>query len=132
MLLGAILALPSNYSDMLRGERQIQAAPRLVRQAEQFLEAHARKPITISDVVAECGCSRRTLFNAFRQHRGYTPMQFLAETRLKVARYALLGSSPTDTVASIAAACGFSHLGRFAEAYCKRFGEKPSDTMRQA
>ena len=121
-----------NYSDLLRGGRQIQTAPRLVRRAEHFLEANATKPITISDVVAECGCSRRALFNAFRQHRGYAPLQFLAVARLKSARNALLCASPTDNVSSIAFACGFSHLGRFAEAYRKRFGEKPSETMRRA
>jgi AraC-like DNA-binding protein len=132
MLLGAILALPSNVSDVLHGGREVQAAPLLVRRAEQFLEAHATEPITISDVVAECSCSRRALFHAFRQHRGYTPLQFLAEARLKSARNAMLCSSPTDTVTSIALACGFSHLGRFAEAYRKRFAEKPSETMRKA
>ena len=132
MPLNAILTTPNNYSDVLRGGREKQTAPRLVRRAEQFLEANAAKPIKMSDVVAECGCSRRALFNAFRRHRGYTPLQFLAETRLESARDALMRSSPTDTVASIALTCGFSHLGRFAEAYRKRFGEKPSETMRKA
>jgi len=131
LLLNAILALPSNYSNLLRSERQMQTAPQLVRRAEEFLEANATEPITISDVVAECGCSRRSLFASFRQHRGYTPLQFLKEARLKAAREALLRASPNESVSSVALACGFSHLGRFAEAYRKRFGEKPSETMRK-
>jgi len=131
MLLSAILALPSNCSDLLRGGCPVQTAPWLVRRAEQFLEANATEPITVSDVVKECGCSRRSLFASFRQHRGYTPLQFLKEARLKSAREALLRSSPDESVSSVALACGFSHLGRFAEAYRKRFGEKPSETMRK-
>lgn len=131
MLLSAILSLPNNYSDVLRAGREFQVAPRRVRLAEHFMEAHATEPITISDVVAECDCSRRALFAAFRRHRAYTPFQFLAESRLKAAREALLRSIPTDTVASIALACGFSHLGRFSKTYRDRFGETPSTTMRR-
>ncbi len=131
MLLGAIASLGSNRADLFLEEFQAQNAPRLVRRAEEFMEAYAAEPITISDIVIECGCSRRTLFNAFRKHRGYTPMQFLAEFRLCSARTALQSPSPTDTVTSIAYAYGFSHPGRFAVAYRARFGEKPSETLRK-
>jgi AraC-like DNA-binding protein len=131
LLLSAIVALPNNYSNDLIGDRQRPVAPSLVRRAEEYFEAHATEPITISDVVAQCGCSRKTLFNAFRRHRSYTPMQFLAATRLRAAREALQSSSPSDNVTSIAHACGFSHLGRFSEAYLRRYGESPSETLRK-
>lgn len=130
MLIGAIAALSGNYGELLE-EKPSTDVPRLVRQAEEFMEAHATEPITISDLVAECGCSRRALFNAFRRYRGYAPLQFLAEARLRSARDALRVAAPTSTVTSIALECGFSHLGRFAEAYRKRFGESPSDTLRR-
>jgi AraC-like DNA-binding protein len=132
MLLNALLSLPSNYTDELMGGRRLCVAPRLVRRAEEFLDAHATEPITISDIVAQCGCSRRALFSAFRRFRGYTPMQFLADARLKTAREALFCASQSDTVSSIAYACGFSHPGRFSDAYRRRFGESPSETMRKA
>ena len=132
MLLSAILSLPSNYSEALRGGRCHPAELKVVRRAEEFLQAHATEPITMSDVVAECGCSRRTLFHTFRQRRGYTPMQFLQECRLNSAHAALLRSSPNQTVTSIALSCGFSHLGRFAKCYRERFGENPSATRRKS
>jgi AraC-like DNA-binding protein len=55
------------------------------------MESHAAQAITIADVVEECACSRRPLFEAFLEHRGYTPMQFLANVRLDLAREALAG-----------------------------------------
>jgi AraC-like DNA-binding protein len=132
MLLNALLALPNNYSDELMDGRRLPVAPGLVRRAEEFLEAHATEPVTISDLVAQCGCSRRAIFTAFNKYRGYTPMQFLANSRLKSAREALQSPSPGDTVSSIMYACGFSHPGRFSAAYRRRFGESPSETLRKA
>lgn len=131
MLLSLVLTLPNNYlGEILEGRRL--AAPGIVRRAEEFLEAHATEPITISDVVEACGCSRRALFNAFRKYRGYTPRQFLADSRLHRAHMALRSPSEGDTVASVAEVCGFPHLGRFSEVYRKRFGESPSATLRKA
>jgi AraC-like DNA-binding protein len=132
MLLNIFLALPNNYSDELLGNHRPTVAPALVHTMEEFLEAHATEPITISDLVAQCECSRAALFNAFRRYRDYTPMQFLAECRLKSARDALQSPSPADSVSSIAYACGFSHLGRFTANYSRRFGESPSETLRKA
>jgi AraC-like DNA-binding protein len=132
LLLSALLALPNNYSNELMGDREHSAPLRLVLRAEEYLHAHATEPITISDVVAECGCSRKALFSAFRRCRDYTPMQFLADMRLEAARVALQSPSPCDNVTSIAHACGFSHLGRFSQAYLRRFGESPSETLRKS
>ena len=132
LLLNAILSLPHNQNETLRAESPTNPVPSLVRRAEEFLEAHAIEPMTMSDVVAECGCSRRTLYSAFQRHRGYTPMEFLAERRLQSAHQLLKTASSHDSVSQIALRCGFSHLGRFAAAYRERFGEKPSETLRKS
>jgi AraC-like DNA-binding protein len=132
MLLDVLLMLPNNFSGELREGRRPAAAPGLVRRAEEFLEAHSREPVTISDVVDVCGCSRRALFTAFEKYRSYTPMQFLAQSRLRSAHMALRSPTAEDTVTSIAVACGFSHLGRFSSIYLQRYGEPPSETLRKA
>lgn len=132
MVLNTLLTLPNTFSEELMGDRQLSVAPALVRRAEEFSDAYATEPITISDLVAECNCSRNVLFSAFRKFRGYTPMQFLANSRLRSAHKALQSPSPGDTVTSIAYARGFSHLGRFSDAYHRRFGESPSETLHKA
>ena len=132
MLLSAMLWLPNTYTKVLEQAQHPTLGLPLVRRAEAYLEAHATEPITMSDLATVCGQSRVTLFKSFRKYRDYTPMQFLAECRLQKARKQLQASDSGESVTSIAYACGFSHLGRFSQAYRKRFGENPLDTLRQA
>lgn len=110
-----------------------QPAPRHVVQAERHIREHARLAPTLSQLAQAAGVSVRTLSQAFRVHRGCTPMQALREARLKGVRAELLLATPNgNTVRDIATAWGYAHLGLFAAAYRQRFGETPSQTLRQA
>jgi AraC-like DNA-binding protein len=131
-LLGALLALPHSQAEPPLGTAAPAAVTGVVRRAEEFMAAHSDEPITISDVVAQCACSRRALFHAFKKSRGYTPMEFLKERRLQAAREALTHPGPIGSVTAIAYASGFPHLGRFAAMYRERFGERPSVTLRRS
>ena len=91
------------------------------------MTAHATDPITLSDLVEVCGCSRSALYYAFSSSRGYSPMQFLASSRLELARERLM-REPDIGVTEIALDCGFGNHGRFAKAYRGQFGESPSET----
>jgi transcriptional regulator GlxA family with amidase domain len=84
----------------------------------------------MSDVAAVAGVSAGRLFAAFRTHRGCSPVTFLRARRLELARTRLI-SSPRATVAEIALACGFAHLGRFSISYRERFGESPKQTLQR-
>lgn len=127
-LISVILGLPGNLSRGLGEEPRHGYAPWVVRRAEEYITAHAADPITLSHLVAVCGCSRSLLFDAFKSSRGYTPMQFLASRRLELARERLMGE-PGATATEIALDCGFGNQGRFAKAYRGRFGESPSETL---
>ena len=132
LLLTAIVSLPSNYSEDLLSENKYSGAPRLVRQAEEFIVTHSCEPITINDILKQSGCSKKALFSNFRKYRDYTPTQFLTETRLKLAHHRLQRANPGDSVTAIAYDCGFSHMGRFSDVYRKRYGANPSETLRRA
>ncbi len=132
LLLSVLLTLPNSYSNVLSDCGSTSFAPRLVRMAEEYIEAHGTEAIDMSEVAGSCDCSRRTLFSAFRRHRDYTPSQFLMRVRLKMAREALRSPKSGDTVSSIAHRCGFLHAGRFAKIYLERFGESPSQTLRRS
>jgi AraC-like DNA-binding protein len=106
------------------------AAPRQVRLAEEFIEAHWREAITIEKLVEATGISARVLFRAFRQHRGCTPMEFAKQVRLQRARQML--SASDASVTAVAFACGFLSTGHFARAYREAFGELPSETIRRS
>lgn len=132
LLLGTILSLPSNYSEELSAPGKRSSLPAVVSRAEKYMASCADTPIAIADVLSHTGCSRKSLFENFRKFRGYTPGEFLANERLKQAHKRLSEPSESDSVTSIAYESGFSHLGRFSEVYRKRYGIRPSETLRRA
>ena len=93
------------------------------------MEDNATKPIGLTDVAAATGVSARALQLAFRRFRDTTPMARLRALRLELAREDLARDGATVT--SVAVACGFGSLGRFAADYKARFGEPPSETLRR-
>lgn len=131
MLLTALLCLPHNLREELNEDRPCAGAQSYVRRAEEYMRAHMGDPVSIVDLLRICGCSRSVLFSAFRSARGYTPMEFLSEQRLQSARERMRKPLPQDSVSSIALECGFTSLGRFAQVYRGRFGERPSMTLRK-
>jgi AraC-like DNA-binding protein len=120
------------FSDLLHAPERGNNAPWQVKLAEDYLEANWAKSVTIEDIAAKAGVSARSIFKAFRQSRGYSPMSFLKELRLKKAREMLQRAEHEASVAGIARRCGFLSLGHFARDYEKRFGERPSITLRGA
>ena len=103
-----------------------------VRRVEAYIEAHAREPIVLADLVAVAGVSVRTLQISFQKSRGLSPMAFLQQRRLACARADLLSAPPGTTVATVARRLGFVAAGRFSVAYRRRFGESPSQTLARA
>ncbi|NIV13674.1 MAG: helix-turn-helix domain-containing protein [Aliifodinibius sp.] len=132
LLMTALLTLPHNKVDHLYEDRTGMVAPAIVRRAEEYMRANLEKPLNIHDLVRICDCSRSVLFSAFRNARNYTPMEFLTEQRLHHAREQLLKSNYNVSVLSIASNCGFVSHSWFSQVYKKRFGERPSDTLRKS
>jgi AraC-like DNA-binding protein len=131
MLLTTMLSLPHSQREKLYPDHRNPVAPGIVHRAEEYMRAYLNETISIIDLLGICDCSRSSLFAAFQNSRGYTPIEFLTEQRLQNARRKLLKHPSEASVASIALECGFTHLGRFSRVYRKRFGESPSDTLRK-
>jgi transcriptional regulator GlxA family with amidase domain len=117
-----------NYSHLL--ERQpSDIAPRQVRSAEEFIEANWNEPISLEAIAAATEVSIRSLFRNFRQSRGYSPMEFLKQVRLRRAHELLERPNGATSVTEVAFHCGFGDLSRFSKYYFQAFGERPSDTL---
>lgn len=115
------------------GHRQHRPAPRAVVLAERHLREHARSAPTLTELAQAAGVSVRTLGQAFRAHRGCTPMQALREARLHGVHAELLTAAPgSTTVRDIATGWGYAHMGLFAAAYKRRFGQGPAQTLQSA
>jgi AraC-like DNA-binding protein len=120
-----------NYSHLL--ERAPRApGPWQVRLVEEYIEANWRAPLDIETLAAVTGGSTRSIFKAFKEARGVSPMAFVKRVRLENARRALQRLDEKTSVIDIASECGFLNPGHFARDYRTAFGELPSETLRQS
>ncbi len=117
-----------NYSRLLECDPSALAS-RQVRRAEEYIEANWDQPITMEDIAAVAGTSARSVFRAFRYSRGFSPMTFVKQTRLKHSQRLLQSADLTTTVKDVALTCGFSHVERFSRDCYRAFGELPSATL---
>ncbi|MCJ8150997.1 MULTISPECIES: AraC family transcriptional regulator [Shinella] len=106
------------------------AAPRYVREAERLMEERAHEAPSVADIAAQLGISARSLSDGFRRFRGVTPHDYLTARRLDGLRKALEEAPPGQTVSSIAGARGYVNLSAMTAFYRQRFGETPSQTLR--
>ena len=124
-----VMALRSAGAPEKRG-RDTDDRLHAARLAEDFALQNLDKRIGIPDLVQQAGVSERTLRTAFQDRYGHGPKAHLTVLRLNAARARLLTEDPGTSIAEIATRCGFWHLGRFAAAYRRHFGELPSETLR--
>lgn len=106
------------------------ARPRVVRRVLEELHADPARPWTASDMAAVSGVSLRRLQESFRTHLGVSPREYLLELRLARVREELRDTASARTVTDVALDWGFTHTGRFAQAYRRQYGESPSQTRR--
>ena len=132
MLVAAFLSGNAhNYSYLLEAPPP-GLTPRQVWLAESFVEANWDTPITVEALSQAVGVSARSIFKSFKQIRGYSPMAFVKDVRLRRAREMLNGAEPGATVTAVAYRCGYQNHGYFAREYRARFGESPSTTLARA
>jgi AraC-like DNA-binding protein len=103
----------------------------IVQRVDNWIRQHLSQPITLDQLCVAAGVSARTLQQACLARWGRTPLELVAARRLEAVR-ALLAAGAIPTVTEAAVRSGFSHLGRFANAYRRAFGEAPSDTLARA
>ncbi|WP_431281143.1 helix-turn-helix domain-containing protein [Humitalea sp. 24SJ18S-53] len=117
-------------SRLMSTPRATREAHRVVRAAEDYLNAHLDQPIYRDQLCRVLGVSLRKLHDAFIATVGMSPQAYLKTRRLMLTRRALqaAGTAPA-LVKSVALAHGFWHLGHFARDYRAQFGECPSATL---
>jgi len=104
----------------------------LVRRFEHKVRERIGTVVRIPELCTELGVSQRTLEYLFKEEIGMTPKQFSNVLRLNEVRRELLRrNTENQTISHVAEDCGISHLGRFAAAYLRQFGELPSETLRE-
>ena len=105
---------------------------RIVEELLGWIQANLHRPLQLRDLVAQSGYSQRSLRNIFQQRFGCSPVQWMRSQRLAAARARLQDPAPTDTVSSVAAACGYRHLSQFSRDFQLAHGLRPSELLREA
>lgn len=130
-LMSALLfCQPSNYSNQLAPNAR--PTSQVLQHATDYIESNLAGEISVGDIAQSVGVSVRTLQNQFARDLDQTPTQYVRNRRLERARSDLADASSTKgvTVTDIATRWGFTHLGRFSGIYRSRFGESPSQTLK--
>lgn len=117
---------------MLAGPRSIERYARLVSRIDEILAMHPTIAPYSEDLARECGASVRTLQTAIATIRGASLHDYLRLRRFWSVRQRLKFGGPGLTIKACALANGFWHLGEFAVAYRKIFGESPTETLARA
>ncbi len=98
--------------------------PNLI-EAVQLMEHNIEEPLSIPELSEHLGISDRELERLFKHYLQTTPSAYYRNLRLEQARWMLQQTS--DSVTSIAVACGFASLSHFTRSYHRHFGKKPSE-----
>ena len=106
--------------------------PRITKKARAVMLEQLGQPLSIPELCAHLGCSRRALQYAFQSVLGVNPVAYFRSLRLTAVRRALLHPDRSTTVRVAAVTFGFWHLPRLAHEYAKMFGELPSQTLARA
>ncbi|MCF4992603.1 helix-turn-helix domain-containing protein, partial [Pseudomonas gessardii] len=96
----------------------------------EFIEGHLGEDISIEQLMAVAKVSERSLYSLFERQVGLSPRDYVRRRKLEQV-HARLQLSTARSVTEVALDYGFMHLGRFSEAYRKRFGELPSQTWKR-
>jgi AraC family transcriptional regulator, activator of mtrCDE len=124
---------------MLRGHLEASApAEGLLRLLNQRMTAQAvlamvRDPVrawTLDDLAQTAASSRATLVRAFRKATGLSPLAFLTDLRLGLARHRL-GNGATS-IDQIAAEVGYQSQAAFSRAFLRKYGVRPGKLRQDA
>jgi len=123
--------LMASASDRFEDRSTSSMRSRCIRKAVDYIEGRAGDDgLRVSDLCAYTRVSWRTLDRAFKDAFGIGPKAYINRYRLGRVRHGLLNRAAGETIADIANAWGFWHMGQFAKDYHAMFGERPSQTER--
>ena len=105
---------------------------KLIQTAEQYMVQNIGEPISVVDIARQCQVSERTLLYTFKERFDVGPKAFMNILKLNNAYHRLHIATDISSIASLARASGFWHMGQFYKDYKKFFGELPSQTLKNS
>ena len=103
--------------------RSERSADHRLRAALLEIRSHATTGLTVAALAAHCGTSRRILELLFRRELGCAPGDAIRQERLRLAQELLRDGD--ETLAGVAARCGYAHATALGHAFRRTLGETP-------
>ena len=94
----------------------------------EYIQAHYRERLTISDLAARFYMSDNYLILLFRRQYGITPYKYITRLRLEKSRELLKNTTRSEE--EIAFSLGFSDFSVFYKAFCAKYGYPPSSVRK--
>lgn len=123
--------------DRIRSDRDHQHIPLQAKigpfhetliKAAALMESNIEQPLSLDELAASVGVSRRQIERLFKRHVNLVPTRYYLELRLRRARELLL-QTPMS-IMDITIACGFLSPPHFCKCYRSLFGHPPSAERR--
>jgi AraC family transcriptional regulator, glycine betaine-responsive activator len=93
-------------------------------EAAALMEANIEEPLSLDEIAALVGVSRRQIERLFKRYVGQVPTKYYLDMRLRRARELLLQTAMS--IMQVAVACGFQSPPHFSKCYRMLFGYTPS------
>ncbi|MCF2909356.1 helix-turn-helix domain-containing protein [Pseudoalteromonas sp. DL2-H2.2] len=126
-----LLTVLDNSAQALINTSNHPPLPKVLKCADTYMHENINKKITMADLTQVTQVSSRSLTYSFKKHTQKTPMSYLLDLRLMRLRKALLTAKSDAKILALSMSVGLTHLGRMSLAYKNRFGELPSETLKQ-
>jgi AraC-like DNA-binding protein len=125
-----LLTIPNAFTELLTAPGQ-PAQRGKVRRAIEMIEANPQAELSLGNLAVAAGVTGRQLQRGFKETVGMSPMAYVRAVRLDRVHAELQEGAGATSVTDVAMRWGFFHLSRFAQQYRQRFGQLPSETVRQ-
>lgn len=119
--------LITRYADIHVCEQPLRQERRAVRQARDYLDAHAAEGVTLTELAAQVGLSPYYLLRVFRDEVGMPPHAYLESVRIQQAQRLL---AQGVSLAAVACDLGFSTQSHFTTSFKRIIGVTPGQYVR--
>jgi transcriptional regulator GlxA family with amidase domain len=110
------------------GSKPCRLAPWQVQRAKQFIEANLANKVRVMDLARITRLSGSYFAKAFRADVGKSPYAYILHERIERAQEVMLTTS--ESLASIAVACGFADQSHFTRLFHRLVGMSPAGWRR--
>ncbi len=95
---------------------------------KKYIEANYNKKISLNELSEKFYISKFYMIKKFKEEFKLTPLEYLTEYRLKVAKKLLLNSN--NTIEYVAISVGYSNANYFSKVFKKNFNVTPKEYIR--